>query len=378
MQRWSFNYRLFFKKNMVGILVLAAFGTSVLLWDRGLLLKTIALSEVLPNTIMTLPTLNEIYAAEKDATKEDNAAKENDEAKEAKDDEKANTEPEKAGDDKTKEPEKIDTSKLFLMTDEQKQNYSNINYLKKNIYTVAAITDINTGDIDPEKFLNMDFSLDTKEKGPKVLIFHTHSHEEYSDSNMELGLDEGVVGVGEHLKQILEDDYGIETMHCTERFDYVDSKMTTTGAYERMEPVIEKILQDNPSIEIAIDIHRDGLTDESIHLVTNIDGKQTAQVMFFNGLCRVYEDEQLVPTEGLENPNLEQNLAFSFNMKYAADEMYSGFARKSYLNAYRYSLNMLPKSLLVEVGAQNNTKEEAMNAMEPLAKILVTVLNKNT
>lgn len=359
---------------MVGILVLAAFGTSVLLWDRGLLLKTIALSEVLPNTVMTLPTLNEIYAAEKDATKENN------ETEETKDNEKANTEPKKEDDENVKknDTQKVDLSKLFVMTDEQKQNYSNISYLKKNIYTVAAITDISEGDIDPQKFLDMDFSLDTKEKGPKVLIFHTHSHEEYSDSNMELGLDEGVVGVGEHLKQILEDDYGIETMHCTERFDYVDSKMTTTGAYERMEPVIEKILKDNPSIEIAIDLHRDGLQDESIHLVSNIDGKQTAQVMFFNGLSRVYEGDQLVPTEGLENPNLEQNLAFSFNMKYVADEMYSGFARKSYLNAYRYSLNMLPKSLLVEVGAQNNTKEEAQNAMEPLAKILVTVLNKNT
>ena len=75
---------------------------------------------------------------------------------------------------------------------------------------------------------------------------------------------------------------------------------------------------------------------------------------------------------------MEQNLAFSFTMKYAADKMYPGYARKNYLNAYRYSLNMLPKSLLVEVGAQTNTQQEAMNAMEPLAEILVNVINKNT
>lgn len=356
---------------MVGILVLAVFGTSVLLWDKGLLLKTIALSEVLPNTIMTLPTLNEIYAAEKDETNDDSAAKE------TKDDENTNTEPKEEDDAETKEPEKVDTSKLFVMTDEQIKNYSDVNFLKKNIYTVAAITDLKDGEIDPEKFLNMDFSLDTKEDGPKVLIFHTHSHEAYADSDMSLGFDEGVEGVGEYLKQILEEDYGIETMHCTQSFDYVDSKMTVTGAYERMEPVIEQILKDNPSIEVAIDIHRDGI-DDTTHLVTNIDGKQTAQIMFFNGLCQIYENDQLVPTEGLENPYLEQNLAFSFNMKYVADEMYSGLARKNYLNAYRYSLNMLPKSLLVEVGAQNNTKEEARNAMVPLAKILATVLNKNT
>lgn len=369
MQRWSFNYRLFFKKNMVGILVLAVFGISVLSWDRNLLLKTIALSEILPDTIMTLPTLNEIYAAE------------NDSEKETKDDTEVNTKPEEEDDNENKEPKepvKVDTGNLFVLSDDEKQNYSDIGYLKRNVYTVAAITDLNEGEIDPEKFLNMDFSLDTKEEGPKILIFHTHSHEGFADSNMELGFEEGVVGVGEYLKQILEEDYGIETMHCVDSFDYVDARMTLTGAYERMEPVIEKVLQENPSIEVAIDIHRDGIADESIHLTTQVNGKPTAQVMFFNGLSRLYENDQLISINGLENPYLEQNLAFSFNMKYASDKMYNGFARKNYLNAYRYSLNMLPKSLLVEVGAQNNTKEEAMNAMEPLAEVLVAVLNKNT
>lgn len=361
---------------MIGILVLAVFGTSVLMWDRGLILKAIALSEVLPNTIMTLPTLNEIYAADNDANNDD-VAKDNNVAKETKDDKETNTEPMKEDDKGTQEQEKVDTSKLFVLSDEQKKNYSDIGYLKKNFYTVTVLTDLQEGEIDPEKFLNMDFSLNTKDDGPKILIFHTHTHESYSDSNMENGLEEGVVGVGEYLKQILEDDYGIETMHCTQVFDYVDSKLQREGAYERMEPVIEKILQDNPSIEVAIDLHRDGI-DQSTHLVTTVDGKQAAQIMFCNGLSRIYENDQLIPINGLENPYLEQNLAFSFNMKYVADEMYNGFARRGYINAYRYSTNMLPKSLLVEVGAQTNTKEEAMNAMPPLAKILVTVLNKNT
>ncbi len=86
----------------------------------------------------------------------------------------------------------------------------------------------------------------------------------------------------------------------------------------------------------------------------------------------------MIPTAGLDSPVLNENLAFSFSMKYAGDKLYPGLARRIYINAYRYSLNMLPKSLLVEVGAQTNTKEEAMNAMEPLAEILVNVINKNT
>ena len=271
----------------------------------------------------------------------------------------------------------VEYTYIEKMNDDEKRNYSDINYLKKNFYTVAAITDLLEGDIKPEEFLAMDFSLNTEEKGPKVLIFHTHSHEGYADSDMSNGLEDGIIGTGERLKDILENDYGIETMHCTQSFDYVDSKMTTTGAYERMEPVIEQILKENPSIEIAIDLHRDGVKDETVRLVTQINDKPTAQLMFFNGICRIYDGDRLIKTAGLDSPYINENLAFSFCMKYAADKLYSGLARKNYINAYRYSLNMLPKSLLVEVGAQTNTKEEAMNAMEPLAEILYSVINKN-
>ena len=67
-------------------------------------------------------------------------------------------------------------------------------------------------------------------------------------------------------------------------------------------------------------------------------------------------------------------MAFSLQMKLAAEEYYPGFARRNYLKGYRYNLHYCPKSLLVEVGAQTNTLEEAMNAMEPLAELLHKVL----
>lgn len=366
MQRWSFNYKLFFKKNMAGLLVLALFGVSAVSWDKGLLMKSIALSEIMPGGKVSVSMITEIYAAEKEhkVIVQTN----NEDSEESKD---------TSEEEKNTEPKQIDSGTLFVMSDEEKANYSDINYLKKNVYIVDSATDVLEGELNGEKFLSSDFSIDTESDGPKILIFHTHSHEGFADSDMSASLDEGIVGVGEHLKDILENEYGIETMHCTESFDYVDSKMTTTGAYERMEPVIQKILDENPSIEIAIDLHRDGVADDT-KLVTEVDGKPTAQIMFFNGLCRIYDNGNLIPTAGLDNPNLEQNLAFSFAMKYAGDKLYPGFVRRNYLKTYRYSLHMLPKSLLVEVGAQTNTKEEAMNAMEPLAEILMSVINKDT
>lgn len=54
--------------------------------------------------------------------------------------------------------------------------------------------------------------------------------------------------------------------------------------------------------------------------------------------------------------------------------MYPGFVRHIYLKAYRYNLHLLPKSLLIEAGAQTNTVEEMKNAMEVLADTLCEVL----
>jgi len=250
---------------------------------------------------------------------------------------------------------------------------SDTDYLKRTFYTVDKRTDLEAGDVNAEEFLNMDFSIDKEQEGPKILIFHTHSQEMYSDSDTSKGITEGVYGAGERLKGILEKKYGIEVIHDDGQYDVVNGRRAVLGSYERMEPNITKILKDNPSIEVAIDIHRDGV-NESVHLVAEEGGKQCAQIMFFNGLCKVYDNGVLTPTPGLQNTYLKDNLGFSFNMQLMAKAMYPNFTRRVYLNAYRYSLNMMPKSLEIEVGAQTNTKEEAFNAMEPLADVLAAVI----
>ncbi len=246
--------------------------------------------------------------------------------------------------------------------------------LKSAFYIVDKRTDITPEFFNIDEFLNTDLSINTDTAGPKVLIFHTHSREDYSDSKPELdSKNKGVVGVGNLLREVLEKEYGIEAMHVTESFDVVDGKTQVMGAYQRMEPVIQKILKENPSIQVAIDIHRDGVV-ESTHLVNDINGKKTAQIMFVNGLSHLNKNGVLEEISGLNNPNLKTNLAFSFNMQLAANSLFPGFTRKVYLNAYRYSLHMLPKSLLVEVGAQTNTEEEARNAVYPLAETLAQVI----
>jgi len=260
--------------------------------------------------------------------------------------------------------------KLHADTFEDIERLRDIEYARRHFYTVDSRTALTSYHYNVDAKLNTDLRI-SPGSGPKVLIFHTHSSEMFANSNPH-NLMDGVMGVGERLADILTHTYGIETMHYRGRFDFVDGLIQREGAYERMEVVIQQILRDNPSIEVALDIHRDGVC-ESIRLVTEINGVPTAQIMFFNGLCLVNRSGELIPFS-LQNPYIHTNMAMSFQAQLMANSLFPDFTRRIYLNAYRYSLHMLPKSMLIEVGAQTNTKEEAFNAMEPLAEVLSQIL----
>ena len=119
-----------------------------------------------------------------------------------------------------------------------------------------------------------------------------------------------------------------------------------------------------------IDLHRDGVGNNT-HLVTSIDGMKTGQIMFFNGLSRTKKNGDIAY---LKNPYIQDNLAFSLQMKIAAETKYPGFARRNYLRGYKYNMDLMPRMLLIEAGAQTNTVEEMRNAMEVLADLLNSVL----
>lgn len=267
----------------------------------------------------------------------------------------------------SEEAEKADSKKVDASIDKLKD----FDYLISNFYTVDSSTMIKSKDLPVEELLKKDLTIDKKSKGPKVLIVHTHSQEAFVDSKKGEKSDT-IVGAGAYLTELLEDKYGIETMHHEGVYDLIKGKLDRSLAYELAKPKIEKILKENPSIEVVIDLHRDGVA-ESTHLVSKVNGKKTAKIMFFNGMCRTRTNGDL---KAISNPHIKDNLAFSLQMQLAAGEKYPGFTRHIYLKAYRYNMQLMPKMLLVEAGAQTNTVEEIYNAMEPLAETLDRVLNE--
>lgn len=243
------------------------------------------------------------------------------------------------------------------------------NYLLSNFYTVDSTTMIRPDELKGEELLNKNMKINQDADGPKILIYHTHSQEMFADS---VAGDEStsIVGIGDYLTSLLNDTYHIPTLHHKGVYDLINGKLDRSLAYDLAKPDLEKILKENPSIEVVIDLHRDGVA-EGTHLVTDVNGKPTAQIMFFNGLSKTRANGEI---DYLANPYIQDNLAFSLQMQVAANNSYPGFARRIYLRGYRYNMHFMPKTLLVEAGAQTNTVEEMKNAMEVLADLLNTVL----
>lgn len=242
-------------------------------------------------------------------------------------------------------------------------------YVKKNYYTIDKTTYVQAGEINSEKFMQKDFTMKADSEKPQILIFHTHSQEAFVDS-VPGDSSTTIVGVGAYLAELLREKYHFNVIHNTKTYDLVDGSLDRNKAYSLAEPDIKEILKANPSIEVILDIHRDAM-NESTHLVTDVRGKPTARFMFFNGMSRT---TTLGEISYLPNPYREDNMAFAFQLQMKGEEYYPGLTRKIYLKGYRYNLHLLPKTLLVEVGAQNNTLQEEKNAMEPLAHMLSMVL----
>lgn len=252
------------------------------------------------------------------------------------------------------------------------EQLSDFNFMLNKIYTVDSNIYAEQNMFDIKYFMETDQSINLSGEGPKILIYHTHSQESFIDSKAGEKNDT-IVGVGDELVRILEEEYGIEAIHIRGEYDVINGKLDRSQSYERIEPTLKETIKNNPSIEILIDLHRDGIPND-VKLVTEIDGKKTAKIMFFNGLSRIKQNGVMTSLTSMPNPYVKENMAFSFQMHMQANALYPGLTRKIYLKGYRYNLHLMPKSLLVEVGAQTNTVEEAKNAMIPLAETLYQVI----
>lgn len=309
--------------------------------------------------------------AEKDAADSRDERQEETQAEKDKivDESKSGVEEKKEKEEKEEKEEQETVALPHPQIDLSQAKLADFDYVMNHFFILDSNTETNAGQISGTRFLEEDMSIKQDSSVPQILIYHTHSQETFSDSR-EGETEDTIVGVGNYLTDILEKNYGYKVIHVTDAFDIMGGELDRSKAYDYARSSIEKVLEENPTVEVVIDLHRDGVPDDR-HLVTEINGKQTAQILFYNGLSYTVNQGAV---SYLPNPYIEDNLAFSFQLEYQAAQYYPQFYRGIYLAGLRYNLHLRPRALLLEAGAQTNTVEEVRNAMEPFADILNRVL----
>jgi len=248
-----------------------------------------------------------------------------------------------------------------------KKGYSR-SYMLQKFFITDSSTSIDNAIFQPKELLNMDLTVKKKKK-PQILILHTHGASEAFVDSRKGKKEDSIIGVGTELARILSDKYGYQVLHDKTEYDKINGKIDRNKAYNNAYSGLQKTLKKYPSIDIIIDLHRDGVGND-VKRTTVINGKRTAQAMFFNGLSRNASGDIAY----LQNDNLQGNLAFSLQLKIASMERFVDFARPVYLKGYRYNMHLRKRYTLIELGNENNTVQEQKNAAAPLAMVIDAVL----
>lgn len=244
-----------------------------------------------------------------------------------------------------------------------------VSYLWNHFYIIDSTTSVTRDLFDVEKMLGRNMTLPAQAGKKQILIYHTHGESEKFQDSRKGKESDSIVGVGSVLAEELEKrGYGV--YHDKTKYDLIQGNLDRSKAYNASLDGISQIMKENPDIQVTIDLHRDSV-GKNKHTYTMVDGKKTAIVMFFNGMSRTKSGK----IKYLSNPNLEANLSFSLQLKCHAMELYEGFTKPIYLKGYRYNLHVAERALLVELGNENNTVEEAKNAAAPLAQVIADVLS---
>ncbi len=215
-------------------------------------------------------------------------------------------------------------------------------------------------EIDLAGLLAAGTALRLPAEGAQILIVHTHGSEAYtpagldryeaSDSHRTQDERCSVIRVGDELAAVWT-EAGLRVRHDRGVYDYP----SYTGSYARSGAAVEAALAEEPGIAVVIDLHRDALGsgDVTYKIMAEESGTVASQLMLLVG----------TDAGGLEHPGWRGNLAFALYLQRAADAAYPTLMRPVELVPQRYNQHLSPGMLILEVGSDGNTLQEALAAV---------------
>lgn len=248
-------------------------------------------------------------------------------------------------------------------------------YTAKSSYNNVYLKNSTDQEVDIKSLLNAKLGFKVqKNDEPQVLILHTHATESYMTSGTDYYTDSytsrsqdnanNMVALGKIVAEEL-DAAGIKTIHDTTLHDYP----SYNESYSRAAKTITSYTSKYDSIKIVIDLHRDAIAandTDKVKLTANIDGKKAAQVMLVMGS----------QSGSVTNfPDWKENLKLALKLQQTLEVMYPSLARSLSLMPKNYNESLTTGSMLIEIGTDGNTLEEAKYSAELLSNSLVALFN---
>lgn len=216
-------------------------------------------------------------------------------------------------------------------------------------------------------------NLTSDSGGPQILIYHSHATEAYtmdgtdiyqeSDSYRTLNTDQNMLRIGDEMAAIFE-AAGLEVIHDTTLYDYP----SYNDAYNRSAEGVAAILSQYPSIQLALDVHRDALVDSDGTIYKTAAGtvEDCAQVMMLVGS----------DASGQTHPNWRVNLSLALEIQSELTQRWSTLARPVVLRPSRFNQHLSTGCILVEVGTHGNTLQEAITAARLFARTIADLMTQ--
>ncbi len=253
----------------------------------------------------------------------------------------------------------------------KKERAKEHNIEAKNLAKGMQVSNLSGLSVDAVALANEDLHIRLDNSGPEVLIVHTHTTESFTDSgktkyssadsDRSTDNSKNMVAVGEVIRGILEEN-GISTIHDTTVHDYP----SYSGAYTRSMSTIKNNLKKYPSIKVVLDVHRDGIIQEDgtkVKVLAEVSGEAAAQCMFVVG-----------SNAQLTHDGWKDNMRLAAKLQNYANINYPGLMRPIIVRKERFNQQVTSGSVIIEVGSNGNTLEEAKNGAKYMAKTLVGVL----
>ena len=247
-------------------------------------------------------------------------------------------------------------------------------YKSKTYYNRVYVKNRAGIELDIKKYLEAKNPIKLEKNGDvQILIMHTHTTEcflpEARDYYTEEDLtrtrnqSENITAVGDIIAEKLN-EAGFKTVHDKTEHDYP----AYNGSYNRSGETVKKNLEKYPTIKIVIDLHRDSIAGDGtdrVKPVVEINGKKAAQVMLVMGCGETVANHN----------NWEKNFTFAVKYQQTLEVLYPGLAIQLALVSSRYNQHLTTGSILLEVGTESNSLEEAKYGGSLAAEALVSYLN---